>query len=101
MVCEIPEQLFQIGDEVETTEKYKQEIEEYNRILDLDAAPYKRGKITHIQTVTDFKRDNYTMDGMIWHGPAREIDNIWICVTLDNNLDKQVNQIYLRKLGDH
>ena len=48
MPCEAPDPLFQIGDDVETNEIYKHEIEEYNRILRKDAKSYKNGTVSNI-----------------------------------------------------
>lgn len=98
MTYEIPTPLFKIGDEVETNEEYKQEIEESNRILECGMTSYKRGKLTHIQTVTDFK--DGMVDGTVWYEYSRGIENMWICITLDDDPDKQVNQIYCRKVGE-
>lgn len=98
MSCKAPEPLFQIGDEVETTEEYKQETEKWNRILDREAESYKHGKVTGIQVVTDYKPTSNLSDGMYWQGYTSEVVNIWICVTLDDDPGKLVNQIYLQKV---
>jgi hypothetical protein len=73
------EPLFLLGEEVETTEYYKNLIDKYIGILGSGMIPYKRGIITDIQL------DNST-------------DQPYLCVTLDNDPNKQVNQIYLQRI---
>ena len=99
MPCKAPEPLFQIGDEVETNEEYKQETEKWNRILDREAESYKHGKVTGIQVVKDYNSDNRNIGGLIYQGYGKKIVNIWICVTLDNDPNKLVNQIYLQTVN--
>lgn len=82
------EQMFKIGDEVETDEIYKTQIEELNSILGNNFTPYKRGIITNIQTVQDKEVINGFETG--------KIINTWTCATLDDDIKKQVNQIYLK-----
>lgn len=82
------EHMFKIGDDVETNEIYKHEIEEYNRILRKDVESYIKGTVSNIQVVHDTK----TKNGV----ETNKIINTWICVTLDDDIEKRINQIYLR-----
>ena len=85
------EHMFKIGDDVETNEIYKHEIEEYNRILRKDAESYKKGTVSNIQVV----HDTETKNGV----ETNKIINTWICVTLDDDIEKRINQIYLQKVN--
>lgn len=77
--------LFKIDDYVETTEQYKKEIEWYNEhIFDTPAKTYFKGRITRVQPVT---------------GEAAG-DRPWICMTLDNDVGKMVNQESLQKVKE-
>jgi hypothetical protein len=85
-MIETPDQLFEIGTEVETTDEYKQQMEKWNQIIDKSWPLYYKGKVTRNQIVKDTKEN------------SSEIIGVWICVTMDNDPDKMVNQIYLRKI---
>jgi hypothetical protein len=76
------EELFNIGDEVETTEEYRNAITELQDIFEKPAKTYFSGRITRFQLVT---------------GEAAG-DRPWVCVTLDNDIDKMVNQDFLKKV---
>jgi len=88
---QVIEHMFKIGDKVETNEIYKHEIEEYNRILRKDAKSYKNGTVSNIQVVHDMEIKNGV--------ESNKIINTWICVTLDDDPQKLVNQIYLQKVN--
>lgn len=98
MTCKIPEPLFEIGDIVETTDDYKINIAELNNSTKVNFATYMKGTVSNVEVNKTLKVKISKMNGRWVEEQTNEIENIWICITLDNDPDKQVNQMYCRKV---
>ena len=106
MPCRAPEPLFQIGDEVETNEKYREMAEDHNNLMkkvdltDKLFLEYRRGRVISVQK-EDFSRLNIDKEtGYWWCSPVVEGRYTDVIVYMDDlpGIEYALNQDYLQKV---
>ena len=106
MPCKAPKPMFQIRDEVETNEKYREMAEDHNNLMkkvdltDKLFLEYRRGRVISVQK-EDFSRLNIDKEtGYWWCSPVVEGRYTDVIVYMDDlpGIEYALNQDYLQKV---